>query len=293
MRIQINDNSVKLWLSENDTYNWAHKSGASWPVSELSGHRLFAEFDSNGLLDVAIDGRMGDVSADEFNAMTSDFLKYKLPKDHPAYAVSVGQFFPEDKIVENVEPKQNIISEIASIANYLDQIGLMKEADAVTDIMKKMADEEFKPEFKDSQQVFQDAIDKGVLSTNPDDTNYAGNFMYMYTTGGEDHFKHIDTRKYIKVKASSIKRLAQSDDDEEENKEMNMEQWREFNSKMMDWVKEAMKKVEDEHEMYFKDRVWRKVLERATEAGYAEDEINRWLAPSLTKIIWNSALEKK
>jgi len=65
-----------LWLSANDTYNWAHKSGASWPCSALSGHRLYAEFDKdNNLIDMTIDGKCKDCPADEFRAITSDFLK--------------------------------------------------------------------------------------------------------------------------------------------------------------------------------------------------------------------------
>jgi hypothetical protein len=65
----------KLWLSENDTYNWAHRDGASWPCSTLSGKRLFAEFDNHGnLVDMAINGGRGDQECDghEFNAITND-----------------------------------------------------------------------------------------------------------------------------------------------------------------------------------------------------------------------------
>lgn len=75
MRVKETPSSLKLWLSAHDTYNWAHRAGASWPCSELSGHRVFAEFDANGdLVDMAIDGRTLDCDANEFNACTSDFL---------------------------------------------------------------------------------------------------------------------------------------------------------------------------------------------------------------------------
>ena len=94
MRVQITPFTVKLWLSANDTRDWAYKPGASWPCSELSGHRLFAEFDRGGLIDVAIDGGRGeqDVSGDEFNAITSDYLRGKVPENHPAFFCAVGQF---------------------------------------------------------------------------------------------------------------------------------------------------------------------------------------------------------
>lgn len=75
MRIKRTNCGVQLWLSANDTYNWAHKSGASWPCSVLSDHRLYAEFDETGdLIDMAIDGKIKGCPADEFNAITSDFL---------------------------------------------------------------------------------------------------------------------------------------------------------------------------------------------------------------------------
>jgi len=78
MRVRKSDYGTQLWLSANDTYNWANRIGAIWPCSELSGHRLYAEFDKNGdLVDMTIDGRYKDCSSDEFNAITSDFIGEK------------------------------------------------------------------------------------------------------------------------------------------------------------------------------------------------------------------------
>ncbi len=55
----------------------------------------------------------------------------------------------------------------------------------------------------DPVKCFNLAISKGILSENPSDSNYAGNYMYMYTTDFRDFrkhsFKNIDTRKYIDV----------------------------------------------------------------------------------------------
>ena len=74
MRLKKTEQNIKLWLSTNDTYNWANKPGARWPCSTLSGHRLFAEFDGGDLVDMAIDGRSKECPADEFNAITTDFI---------------------------------------------------------------------------------------------------------------------------------------------------------------------------------------------------------------------------
>ena len=90
--MQIHETGFKLWLSANDTYNWAHRAGESWPCSQLSDKRLFVEFDRNGLCDLAINGRMADCDANELNAIVTDHIKDRLPKEHPCYFVAVGQF---------------------------------------------------------------------------------------------------------------------------------------------------------------------------------------------------------
>lgn len=92
MKLQVTPHGFKLWLSASDTYNWAHRAGASWPCSQLSDSRLFVEYDSNGLLDLAIDGRMRDCDANELNAIVADHVAPKLAKDNAAYFVAVGQF---------------------------------------------------------------------------------------------------------------------------------------------------------------------------------------------------------
>jgi hypothetical protein len=83
MRTQITNNGVRLWLSANDTYSWATQPRAAWPCSELAGNRLFVEFDRGGLVDLTIDGRMGDCPAHELTAIASDHLRGKLPVGHP------------------------------------------------------------------------------------------------------------------------------------------------------------------------------------------------------------------
>lgn len=75
MRIEKSDHYTTLWLSANDTYNWAHRSGAKWPCSILSGYRLRAQFDEEqNLIDVTIDGQNRYCPADEFNAIVTDFM---------------------------------------------------------------------------------------------------------------------------------------------------------------------------------------------------------------------------
>ena len=78
MRIKKTKQTTRLWLSAVDTYDWANKSGAAWPCSVLSGHRLYAEFINFDLVDMTIDGKSKDCSANEFNAITSDFLGGRL-----------------------------------------------------------------------------------------------------------------------------------------------------------------------------------------------------------------------
>lgn len=76
MKIKKNGTTVQLWLSANDTYNWAERPGERWPCSRLSGKRLFAEFDDGDLIDYAVEGKTGvDIPGDEFTAITDDFIK--------------------------------------------------------------------------------------------------------------------------------------------------------------------------------------------------------------------------
>jgi hypothetical protein len=91
-RFSIGPDSVAVWISARDSAAWARRPGHHWPCSDLAGHRIFAAFDRSGLLDVKIDGRDRDCPSHEFNAITADFLARKLPKDHPCYLVTVGQF---------------------------------------------------------------------------------------------------------------------------------------------------------------------------------------------------------
>lgn len=51
--------------------------------------------------------------------------------------------------------------------------------------------------FEDPQEAFQEAIDKGRLSLNPESVNYVHDFMYMLTKDGVPQFKSKTTRQYL------------------------------------------------------------------------------------------------
>lgn len=93
MRLTDDGTAFTVWISASETYSWAHRSGSAWPCSQLSGHRVRATFDTNGLLDYAVDGRdCYDLDANEFNALIADHVGERLTPDHPCYFVTVGQF---------------------------------------------------------------------------------------------------------------------------------------------------------------------------------------------------------
>lgn len=99
MRIADSGSAVTLWASARDTDDWARKPGAAWPCSTLAGHRFCATFDTNGLLDLTIDGRWpgeaahgDDVDGNELSAICADLLSEQIAKDHPVYFVAIGQF---------------------------------------------------------------------------------------------------------------------------------------------------------------------------------------------------------
>lgn len=51
----------------------------------------------------------------------------------------------------------------------------------------------------DPKNAFDYAIQQGLLTTNETDSNFAGNYMYMYNQDNKSFFKNIITRKYISV----------------------------------------------------------------------------------------------
>lgn len=58
-------------------------------------------------------------------------------------------------------------------------------------------------ETRNTNTAFNDAIKSGVLSDGTNGhanglNNYAGNYMYMFSTEGTDFFKNIVTREYVK-----------------------------------------------------------------------------------------------
>ena len=85
----VTDTQVNVGLSAAETEAWARgcaPADGHWPCSELSGRRLFAAFDTNGIVELEIDGGHGDqdVDHDELYACLSDYLRgdNRLPADH-------------------------------------------------------------------------------------------------------------------------------------------------------------------------------------------------------------------
>ena len=77
MRVVRDGGETKVWLSAADTYRWAHRSGQRWPLSDLSGHRLFAALDRHGdLVELTVDGRDApdDLMANELDAILEDAI---------------------------------------------------------------------------------------------------------------------------------------------------------------------------------------------------------------------------
>ena len=50
----------------------------------------------------------------------------------------------------------------------------------------------------DAGQCFAHAIFMGALSEQPSAPHYAGAYMYMHSDERHDHFKHCETRQYVK-----------------------------------------------------------------------------------------------
>jgi len=93
MRLKDNGDSLTLWISADETYWWARRPGNAWPCSELSGKRLCASYDRNGLCDLTVNGRDGfDGDVHELNTIVADHLAERIGEDHALWFVTVGQF---------------------------------------------------------------------------------------------------------------------------------------------------------------------------------------------------------
>jgi len=95
MRVQYNRNAAKprgytLWLTAAETERWAHKPGAVWPCSTLSGRSVRVDIDSNGLYGLAIGGPRSDDpdlgAGGELEALVADHLPAALRHLWPCWA---------------------------------------------------------------------------------------------------------------------------------------------------------------------------------------------------------------
>ena len=65
----------RLWLSANETYSWAFRSGSAWPCSGAAGNRIWVDVDGNGLCGFAMNGRAdADMDGDELDAIVADHV---------------------------------------------------------------------------------------------------------------------------------------------------------------------------------------------------------------------------
>lgn len=91
MRIQKHENGYAMWLSARDTYDWAHKPGATWPCSTLSNKRCLVVVDTNGLCDFTVNGRdvyerdASDIDGTELDAIVSDHLPDDMRQYWPTW----------------------------------------------------------------------------------------------------------------------------------------------------------------------------------------------------------------
>jgi hypothetical protein len=86
MYVRETPDGYRMRLSADDTFAWAHRPGARWPCSTLSGHEIVVVVDECGLVDYS-----GPDGADgwELDAIVSDFLPENLRHLWPAWEVGV------------------------------------------------------------------------------------------------------------------------------------------------------------------------------------------------------------
>ncbi len=70
-------NGYALYLSKRNVEDWATRPGSVWPCSTLRGHRLYVGVDSNGLVDLTIDGKDATewIDGHELDAIVGDAIR--------------------------------------------------------------------------------------------------------------------------------------------------------------------------------------------------------------------------
>ena len=63
--------------------------------------------------------------------------------------------------------------------------------------MKSCGQWQYPPQSRHSQDAFEDAIESGRLSHNPNSENYVSRYMYMVEKDGRSLFKNRLTREYL------------------------------------------------------------------------------------------------
>lgn len=87
-RVRVSACGVTVTVSAAETAEWARR----WPCATLRGRRVSAEFDSGGLVDLAIDGHAAkdDIDGCEFDAIIADVVtawRHRIPDGHPCAAL--------------------------------------------------------------------------------------------------------------------------------------------------------------------------------------------------------------
>jgi hypothetical protein len=107
MKLTVYSHAIDITIEKEETAAWSSRPGHAWPASSISGKKVYAEFDRNGLSMIEINGKelscgstINDPDVHEFNSLIADVLKGMLSPLHECYRVAVGQF-------DDVTPFQN------------------------------------------------------------------------------------------------------------------------------------------------------------------------------------------
>jgi hypothetical protein len=76
-----------MYLSAQDTCNWATCPGKRWPCSRLAGHHTVVQVDRNGLFDFSVTGSQsnGPIENNELEACVADHLPADLRRFWPTW----------------------------------------------------------------------------------------------------------------------------------------------------------------------------------------------------------------
>ena len=93
MKLKNYGDTITVWITTQETTSWVKQQGIHVTPSTLKGKAIRADFGTDGLVDLAINGQspLDGYDFSEFNMMIADLLADELTERHSCYKAVTGK----------------------------------------------------------------------------------------------------------------------------------------------------------------------------------------------------------